>query len=75
MPTTRKLEEIVSNLDDMSDTVEEIKDRAGSELIATEKLDQLQTEMTRASDLIEETLETGLPAAEPKLPADDSGDS
>jgi len=75
MPTTRKLEEIVSNLDDMSDTIEEIKDRSGSDPIATGKLDSLQTEMTRTSDLIEETLETALPAAESKLPADDSGDS
>ena len=75
MPTTRKLEEIVSNLDDMSDTIEEIKDRPGGEPISTRKLDELQTEITRASDLIEETLETGLPTAAQQLPAPDRGDS
>ena len=29
MTTDRKLEEIVSNLDDMSETIEEIKDQKG----------------------------------------------
>lgn len=64
MTTSRKLEDIVSNLDDMSTTIEEIKDRVESEPIATEKLDSLQIEMTRAAELIEESLETSDPAAE-----------
>lgn len=75
MPNTRKLEEIVSNLDDMSDTIEEIKEQGGCEPVASEKLDKLQTDMTRASDLIEETLETALPAGDPKLSGDPSGGS
>jgi len=75
MPITRKLEEIVSNLDDMSDTIEEIKDGAESEPIATEKLDRLQTDMTRAADLIEESLETAHPGPESVKAAADGRDS
>lgn len=75
MPTTRKLEEIVSNLDDMSETIEEIKERVESEPIATGKLDRLQTDMTRASDLIEESLETAHPAGEAETPAAGSRDA
>jgi hypothetical protein len=56
--TDRKLEEIVSNLDDMSETIEEIKDQKGGASDATDKLDSLQGEMTRATDLIEEALES-----------------
>ena len=58
MTTDRKLEEIVSNLDDMSETIEEIKDQKGGASDATDKLDSLQGEMTRATDLIEEALES-----------------
>ena len=58
MTTDRKLEEIVSNLDDMSETIEEIKDQKGGASGATDKLDSLQGEMTRATDLIEEALES-----------------
>ena len=72
MPTTRKLEDIVSNLDDMSDTIEEIKDRAEGEPVATGKLDRLQTDMTRTSELIEETLETGVPPAQHAEESQDS---
>ncbi len=75
MTTTRKLEEIVSNLDDMSETIEEIKDRVESEPIATEKLDRLQTDMTRAADLIEESLETSHPSTEAETPPAGSRDS
>lgn len=58
MTTNRTLAEIAGNLDDMSETIEEIKDRPGAEPIATEKLDQLQSEMARATDVIEESLES-----------------
>lgn len=61
MANSRKLEDIVSNLDDMSTTIEEIKDKVESEPIATAKLDSLHTEMTRAAAIIEESLEASEP--------------
>lgn len=63
MTISRKLEDIVSNLDDMSTTIEEIKEQAESEPIANKKLDSLQTEMTRTAELIEESLEISHPAS------------
>ena len=53
MTASRKLEEIASNLDDMSVTLEEIQNDATCE---TEKLDKVQTDMERAADMIEESL-------------------
>jgi hypothetical protein len=54
--TSRKLEEIASSLDDMSMTLEEIKDNVGSDVPAAGKLDEVQAEMEKATDLIEESL-------------------
>lgn len=68
MTTSRKLEEIVSNLDDMSETIEELKDRAEAEPVAIEKLDKLQSEMTRVTDRIEESLEAGDSPTAPETP-------
>ena len=58
MTTSRKLEDIASNLEDMSVTIEEIKEEADTDAIATEKLDTVRSDMARAADLIEEALET-----------------
>ena len=57
MTIDRKLEEIVANLDDMSVTIEEIKDR-GDASGSTETLEALREEMTRTADVIEEALES-----------------
>ena len=52
---TRKLEDIASNLDDMSITLEEIKEEiASDDPPSTEKLDQIQNEMERAADAIDD---------------------
>lgn len=57
MTTSRKLEEIASNLDDMSVTLEEIKEEVREDAIAhDEKLDKIHHEMVRAADEIEEKL-------------------
>ena len=75
MTTERKLEDIVSNLDDMSTTLEEIKDQPGRAPIETGKLDSLQTEMSRTAELIEESLEPPDPADDPDIPAVSRRDS
>jgi hypothetical protein len=61
--TSRKLEDIASNLDDMSVTLEEIKEEIkGADRHDTDtKLDKVQTDMERAADVIEESLETQPP--------------
>ena len=69
MTTERKLEDIASNLDDMSTTIEEIKDQGPTAPIDTEKLDSLRTEMSRTAELIEESLETSKPSGDPDSPA------
>lgn len=57
MTTSRKLEEIASNLDDMSVTLEEIKEEVKEEAIARdEKLDKIHHEIERAADEIDENL-------------------
>ena len=57
MTTSRKLEEISSNLDDMSVTLEEIKDEVKSgETGKIEKLDKVQAEMEKATDMIDDSL-------------------
>jgi hypothetical protein len=55
--TSRKLEEISSNLDDMSVTLEEIKDeiKSGDEG-KLEKLDKVQAEMEKATGMIDDSL-------------------
>jgi hypothetical protein len=55
--TSRKLEEMASNLDDLSVTLEEIREEiTDSNRHETEKLDRVHTEMERAADAIEESL-------------------
>ncbi len=71
--TTRKLEEIASNLEDMSETIEEIKTETVTRPDLSEKLDTLQTEMTRAADRIDESLE-GLDIGSPVPTGPDSQD-
>jgi hypothetical protein len=55
--TPRKLEEISSNLDDMSITLEEIKDEVkNGKTGTTDKLDKVQAEMEKATDMIDDSL-------------------
>jgi hypothetical protein len=55
--TSRKLEEISSNLDDMSVTLEEIKDEVKTgETGTTDRLDKVQAEMEKATDMIDDSL-------------------
>ena len=61
--TTRKLEEIASHLDDMSVTLEEIREQVkgnegGSSL---PKLDKVQADLERAADVIEEAVDPDRP--------------
>jgi len=55
--TSRKIEEIASDLDDMSVTLEEIKEEIKNDATCdTDKLDKVQTDMKRAADRIDESL-------------------
>lgn len=62
MTTSRKLEDIASDLDDMSVTLEEIKDNPNRSDASEKKLDKVQADMDRAADSIEETLDPELPS-------------
>ena len=62
MTTSRKLEDIASDLDDMSVTLEEIKDNPDSSDASKKKLDKVKADMDRAADSIEETLDPELPS-------------
>jgi hypothetical protein len=56
--TPRKLEEIASSLDDMSLTLEEIKEEVTStDRLDTAKLDQVQAEIEKATEAIEASIE------------------
>ena len=57
MTTPRKLDDIASNLDDLSVTLEEIKEEIRDDT-NTEKLDKVHNEMKRAADAIEEVTDT-----------------
>ena len=57
MTTSQTLEEIASDLDDMSVTLEEIKENGKSNDASDEKLDKVQKDMHRAADSIEESLD------------------
>ena len=61
--TERTLQDVVSDLEEMSVTIEEIKDQ-GCGPAAEAKLDSLREEMTRTADFIEEALETEQPRNE-----------
>jgi hypothetical protein len=57
--TTRKLEEIASNLDDISVTLEEIKEevKTGQDPRNLTKLDQVQMDVERVAGVIEEAVD------------------
>ncbi len=58
MDTSRKLDRIADNLDDMSVTLEEIKEDVGTtEALDTAKLDRVQAEMEKATEMIEECID------------------
>jgi methyl-accepting chemotaxis protein len=53
----RQLEEIASNLDDMSVTLEEIKDQVqDNEAPSSKKLDKVQAGIEKATEVIDESL-------------------
>jgi hypothetical protein len=61
--TSRKLEEIASNLDDLSVTLEEIKETVKDDEAADpKKLDKIQRGIDRAADAIEEAVDPEPPA-------------
>jgi hypothetical protein len=60
--TSRKLEDIASDLGDLSVTLEEIKDNSKCSDASKKKLDKVQADMDRAADSIEETLDPELPS-------------
>ena len=60
MTESKKLEDVASDLDDMSVTLEEIKEESNVDTI-DEKLDKVQTDMDRAADAIEESLDPESP--------------
>ncbi len=63
MGNSRKLEKIASNLDDLSVTLEEIKEAVQDDDPAdTKKLDKIQGGMDRAADAIEEVVDPEQPA-------------
>jgi hypothetical protein len=57
--TTRKLEEIASNLDDISVTLEEIKEevKTGHDTRNLTKLDQVQMDVERVADVIDDAVD------------------
>lgn len=57
MTTPKKLEDIASDLDDISVTLEEIKDESKGHEISDGKFDRVTTDIARAADAIEETLD------------------
>ncbi len=61
MTTARKLEDIASDLDDMSVTLEEIKDNPSGDA-SEDKLDKVQADMDRVADSIEKSLDPERPS-------------
>ncbi len=57
MTTPRKLEDIASDLDDISVTLEEIKDESKGGCASDEKIDKAQADIERAADKLEESLD------------------
>lgn len=58
MDTNRKLGEVAANLDDMSDSIEELKDVAHEGgPPSDDALDELQENVEQASDLIDEVVD------------------
>ena len=61
MDTDRKLGEVAANLDDMSDSIEELKDAAHEEGSPSEDaLDELQQDVEDASDAIDDVVDPTL---------------
>ena len=62
MDTSRKLESIANDLEDMSVTLEEIKeDVKTTEAVDPAKLDRVQAQMEKASDMIEDYVDPAQP--------------
>jgi hypothetical protein len=62
---TRKLEEIASNLDDLSLTLEEIKESVQEEGRSDQKvLDKVEKDMERAADAIDDVVDSDSPETE-----------
>ena len=57
MTTSRKLEDIASDLDDLSVTLEEIKENVKGNNACDEKLDKVREDIHRAADSIEASLD------------------
>ena len=61
MDNDRKLGELAANLDNMSDSIEELKDAAHEEgSPSQDALDELQQDMEKASDVIDEVVDPKL---------------
>ena len=59
MEKTRQLENIAANLDDISLTLEEIKDAAAQgESTSAKALDKIEADVTRAADAIDEAVDS-----------------
>lgn len=64
MTTPRKLEEIASSLDDLSITLDEIKNEMTDGASPNQhKLDRVKADMERAADAIEESVDPPAPAS------------
>ena len=62
MDTHRKLGEVAANLDDMSETIEEIKDAAAEGTLPSgAALDDLQADVEEASEVIDEVVDPERP--------------
>lgn len=62
MDTSRKLERIAGNLEDMSVTLEEIREGVKTaDVLEGAKLDKVQAEIEKATEMIEEYLDPAHP--------------
>lgn len=62
MNKSQQLDRIAGNLDDLSITLEEIKeDVKATDAVDIRRLDEIQTEMEKATDMIEESIDPGDP--------------
>ena len=65
MTSPKTFEKITSDLEDMSVTLEEIKDKVPAESSVVEKVDSLRADMAKTAALIEESLEGTSADADP----------
>lgn len=62
MDTNRKLGEVAANLDDMSDTIEELKDAMQEgDAPSAATIDELQQGVAQAADTIDDVVDPGPP--------------